>query len=64
MKKDNYKTEFEEHRKEISLDEGHDDSKLPSRAELHRKGRKPKKKSSHSMINVFLDYLHLFQYSF
>ena len=54
MKKDDYKTEFEEHRKEIGLDDGHDDSNLPSRAELHRKGRKPKKKSSHMMINVIL----------
>ena len=54
MKNDDYKTEFEEHRKEIGLDEGHDVSKLPSRSELHRKGRKPKKKSSHTMINVIL----------
>ncbi len=50
MKKDNYKTEFEEHRQEI----GQDDDNLPSRAELHRKGRKSKKKSSHLMINVVL----------
>lgn len=50
MKKDNYKTEFEEHRQEI----GQDGDNLPSRAELHRKGRKPKKKSSHLMINVVL----------
>lgn len=54
MKNDDYKTDFEEHRKEIGLDEGHDVSKLPSRSELHRKGRKPKKKSSHTMINVIL----------
>ncbi len=54
MKNDDYKTEFEEHRKEIGLDEGHDVSKLPSRSELHRKGRKPKKKSSHTMINIIL----------
>ncbi len=53
MKKDNYKAEFEEHRKEISLDEGHDET-LPSRAELHRKGRKPQKRSSHLLINVIL----------
>jgi LysM repeat protein len=50
MKKDDYKTEFEEHRKEI----GQDVDSLPSRAELHRKGRKPKKKSSHLTINVIL----------
>lgn len=50
MKKDNYKSEFEEHRQEI----GQDDDNLPSRAELHRKGRKSKKKSSHLMINVVL----------
>lgn len=54
MKNDDYKTDFEEHRKEIGLDEGHDVSKLPSRSELHRKGHKPKKKSSHTMINVIL----------
>lgn len=48
--KDDYKTEFEEHRQEIDQ-EG---DNLPSRAELHRKGRKPKKKSSHLMINVIL----------
>ncbi len=54
MKKDDYKAEFEEHRKEISLDEGPDEGDLPSRAELHRKGRKPKKKSGHLMINIIL----------
>lgn len=54
MKNDDYKTEFEEHRKEISLDEGLDDGKLPSRTDLHRKGRKPRKKSSHTMINIIL----------
>lgn len=54
MKNDDYKTEFEEHRKEISLDEGHDVGKLPSRAELHRKNRKPKKKSGHTVINIIL----------
>jgi len=54
MKKDDYKTEFEEHRKEVSLDEGPEVGELPSRAELHRKGRKPKKKSGHLMINIIL----------
>lgn len=54
MKNDDYKTEFEEHRKEISLDEGHEVSKLPSRSELHSKGRKSKKNSSHTMINIIL----------
>ena len=52
MKKDDYRTEFEEHRQEISLDDGRLD--LPSRTELHRKGRKPKKKSGNVMINVIL----------
>lgn len=54
MNNDDYKTDFEEHRKEIGLEDGHEVSKLPSRSELHRKGRKPKKKSSHTMINVIL----------
>ena len=54
MKNDDYKTDFEEHRKEIGLDDGHEASKLPSRSELHRKGRKPNKKSSHTTINVIL----------
>lgn len=50
MEKNNYKAEFEEDRKEIEQDS----DKLPSRSELRRKGRKPKKKSRHLMINVFL----------
>lgn len=54
MKKDDYKTEFEEHRKEISLDDSHDAGSLPSRAEMHRKGRKTKKKSGNLLINVIL----------
>ena len=54
MKKDDYKTEFEEHRKEISLDEGHELETFHRVRELHRKGRKPKKKSSHTMINIIL----------
>ena len=54
MKKDDYKAEFEEHRKEISLEEGHGAGNLPSRSELHRKGRKPKKRSGNTMINVVL----------
>ncbi|KXH82042.1 LysM peptidoglycan-binding domain-containing protein [Sporosarcina sp. HYO08] len=54
MKEDNYKAEFEEHRKEISLDNDHEES-LPSRAAKHRKGNvKKKKRSSHTMINVLL----------
>lgn len=42
MKKDDYKSEFEEHRQEIKSDDGTENSALPSRAELHRKVRKPK----------------------
>lgn len=53
MTKDDYKVEFEEHRKEIGLDDA-DDANLPSRAELHRKNRKPEKKSGTMTINVIL----------
>lgn len=51
MNIDDYKTEFEEHRKEIRLEDGN--RALPSRSEVHRK-RKPKKKSNHTLINLFL----------
>ncbi len=54
MKKDDYKTEFEEDRKEIDLNDSNGTGNRPSRVELHRKGRKPKKKSNHKMINIIL----------
>ena len=44
MKKNDYKSEFEEHRQKISLDEKNV-KKIPSRTELHKKSRKPKKRS-------------------
>lgn len=50
MKKDDYRSEFEEHRQKIELDEEPTVSK--TRAELYRKKRKPKKKSRNVMINV------------
>ncbi|MFJ7933425.1 LysM peptidoglycan-binding domain-containing protein [Sporosarcina sp. NPDC096371] len=52
MKKDDYKTEFEKQRQEIDLDENNDN--LPSRAALHGKGRKEKKKSGNLLINIIL----------
>ncbi|CAM3059053.1 LysM peptidoglycan-binding domain-containing protein [Filibacter tadaridae] len=54
MEKDDYKTEFEEHRKEISFDDELGEENLPSRAELHRKNHRTKKKSGHMMINIVL----------
>lgn len=54
MKKADYRTEFEEDRKEISLSDGDESGRLPSRSDLHRKGRKPKKKSGPKLINVIL----------
>lgn len=52
MKKDDYKTEFEEHRKEIQVED--ENRIMPSRSEIHRKKRKPKKQSNHALINLFL----------
>ncbi len=52
MKNNDYKIEFEEHRKEIDVLERMNGGKLPSRAERHSKGRK--KASSHTVINVIL----------
>ncbi len=54
MKKNDYRTEFEEHRKEIRLDEDNEQTPQLSRVELHRKSRKPKKRSRHAIINVIL----------
>lgn len=55
MKNSDYKVEFEEHRKEIELDEQLDTS-LPSRLDRHgrRKKGKQNRASSHTMINVIL----------
>ena len=50
MKKDDYRSEFEEHRQKIKLDEEPTVSK--TRAELYKKKRKPKKKSRNVMINI------------
>ena len=50
MKKDDYRSEFEEHRQKIKLDE--EPTVIKTRAELYRKKRKPKKKSRNVMINV------------
>jgi LysM repeat protein len=54
MKKADYRTEFEEDRKEINLSDGDESGRLPSRSDLHRKGRKPKRKSGPRLINVIL----------
>ncbi|MDS9470800.1 LysM peptidoglycan-binding domain-containing protein [Sporosarcina pasteurii] len=54
MKKDDYRTEFEEQRKEIKLDGETDSGKPLSRVDLHSKKRKPKKRSRYSLINVLL----------
>ena len=53
MKNNDYKVEFEEHRKEIGLDRN-EDAILPSRAERHGSRRKRKKTSSFTTINVIL----------
>lgn len=51
MKKDDYKTEFEEQRKEIDLADG---EKVLSRVDLHSKNKKVNKRSRFSLINVLL----------
>lgn len=53
MKNNDYKVEFEEHRREIGLDR-EEDAILPSRAERHGKQRKRKKTSRYTTINVIL----------
>lgn len=50
MKKDDYKNDFEENRKDIKFDE----DTLPSRMEKYGKNRKVKKKSGNLTINVIL----------
>ena len=52
MKNNDYKVEFEEHRREIGLDRN-DEAILPSRVERHGSRRK-KKTSSYTTINVIL----------
>lgn len=52
MKNDDYRSEFEEHRKEIKLEEEQDQTTIRSRTELHRKNRKPKKKNRLTMVNI------------
>ncbi|MFS0576719.1 LysM peptidoglycan-binding domain-containing protein [Sporosarcina sp. 179-K 3D1 HS] len=54
MNKDDFKAEFEEHRKEINLEEEVESESLPSRVELHRKKRNPNRKSNHLMLNIIL----------
>ncbi|WP_438318388.1 LysM peptidoglycan-binding domain-containing protein [Sporosarcina sp. FA9] len=51
MKKDDYKTKFEEHRQTVFIDE---EKNVPSRFELRQKGRKPKKSSANRTINIIL----------
>ncbi|MBB4823792.1 LysM repeat protein [Sporosarcina luteola] len=53
MKNNDYQFEFEEHRKEIEID-SELNSELPSRSELHGKGRRAKTRSSHTLINTIL----------
>lgn len=52
MKKDDYRTEFEEQRQEININEDNNNGEIPSRVDLHRKGRKPKKRSGPKLINI------------
>jgi len=54
MDKKDYKSEFEEDRKEINLGDRGAKSSITSRAELHRSARKPQKRSRHSIINIIL----------
>lgn len=54
MKKDNYKSEFEEHRQEIKLEGENETPERRSRVELHRKARKPKRQSRNMIINIIL----------
>lgn len=51
MKNDDYRTEFEEQRQEINMNEDHN-GEILSRVELHRKGRKEKKRSGPKLINI------------
>jgi len=53
MKNNDYKVEFEEHRREIGLDRN-EEAILPSRAERHGRRSKQKKSSNYTTINVIL----------
>lgn len=53
MKNNDYQYEFEEHRKEIEMDK-ESISELPSRSEVHGRGRRSKKKSNFTLINTIL----------
>ncbi|MCM3742997.1 LysM peptidoglycan-binding domain-containing protein [Sporosarcina luteola] len=53
MKNNDYKVEFEEHRKEIGI-ERTDDVVLPSRVDRHKRRRKGKKTSRYTTINLIL----------
>lgn len=50
MKKTDYRTEFEEQRQEVDINNG----EIPSRVDLHRKGRKLKERTRPRLINVLL----------
>lgn len=54
MKKNDYRTEFEEQRQEINMNEDPNNGEIPSRVDLHRKGRKVKRRSGPKLINVLL----------
>lgn len=54
MKKDDYRTEFEEQKQEININGEQPNGEMPSRVDLHRKGRKSKKRSGPKLINVLL----------
>jgi len=51
MKKEDYKTKFEEHRQTVFIDE---ENSILSRSELRQKGRKPKNSSANRTINIIL----------
>lgn len=53
MKNNDYKVEFEEHRREIGLDRN-EDAILQTRAERHERRRKQKKTSRYTTINLIL----------
>ena len=50
MKKDDYRSDFEEDRQKINLDD--EPTVIKTRAELYKKNRRSKKKSSNVMINI------------
>lgn len=52
MKKDDYKTEFEEQRQEININGENEQGDIPSRVELHSKSRTSKKRSGPKLVNI------------